>query len=105
MKRRKNNNHQREANTKHNLWLAKRGLLPTRSRKKLQESLIPSYKIEDRGLGKLSNDIPVGIAPKLDMKVYNGQRKLLGIAVLHKSNLVPVFSKKDAEDIAKMRRG
>jgi len=35
--------------------------------------------------------------------VYSGN-KLLGIAVLHKSCLVPVFSRKDAEDIAKMRR-
>lgn len=35
--------------------------------------------------------------------MYSGN-KLLGIAVLHKSCLVPVFSRKDAEDIAKMRR-
>jgi len=38
------------------------------------------------------------------LKVYSGKQKLLGIAVMHKSNLVPVFDKKDAEDIAKMRR-
>jgi len=37
--------------------------------------------------------------------VYTGERKLLGVAVMHKSNLVPVFSQEDAEDIAKMRRG
>lgn len=29
---------------------------------------------------------------------------LLGIATMHKSNLVPVFKKQDAEDISKMRR-
>jgi len=29
---------------------------------------------------------------------------LLGIATLHKSNMVPVFSKEDAEQISKMRR-
>jgi hypothetical protein len=29
---------------------------------------------------------------------------LIGIATMHKSNLVPVFSEEDAEAIAKMRR-
>jgi len=36
--------------------------------------------------------------------VYSGNRKLLGIATMHKSNMVPVFSEDDAEAIAKMRR-
>lgn len=35
--------------------------------------------------------------------VYTGS-KILGIGGLHKSNAVPVFSKSDAIDIAKMRR-
>jgi hypothetical protein len=30
---------------------------------------------------------------------------MLGIGMLHKSNLVPVFKAEDAEAIAKMRRG
>ena len=42
---------------------------------------------------------------KPEEKVYNGKRKLLGIATLHKSNMVPVFDKQDAKDIARMRRG
>ncbi len=42
---------------------------------------------------------------KKEPQVYNGERKLLGVATMHKSNMVPVFSKDDAEDIAKMRRG
>jgi len=37
--------------------------------------------------------------------VYSGERKLIGIATMHKSNMVPVFAKSDAEDIARMRRG
>jgi len=36
---------------------------------------------------------------------YSGERKLLGVAVMHKSNLVPIFDQKDAEEIARMRRG
>ena len=41
---------------------------------------------------------------KKDEKVYSGERKLLGIATMHKSNMVPVFSTEDAEALAKMRR-
>ena len=37
-------------------------------------------------------------------KKYTGDR-LLGIATMHKSNMVPVFSQESAEEIAKMRRG
>ena len=37
-------------------------------------------------------------------KVYTGD-KILGIATLHKSNAVPVFSQQEAVDISKMRRG
>lgn len=36
-------------------------------------------------------------------KKYTGT-KLLGIATMHKSNMVPVFSQEDAEEISKMRR-
>jgi hypothetical protein len=46
-----------------------------------------------------------GSTSKPAEKVYSGERKLLGIATMHKSNMVPVFAKQDAEDIAKMRRG
>ena len=37
--------------------------------------------------------------------IYSGERKLLGIATMHKSNLVPVFSIEEATDVARMRRG
>lgn len=36
-------------------------------------------------------------------KTYTGTA-MLGVATMHKSNSVPVFSKQDAIDIAKMRR-
>ena len=38
-------------------------------------------------------------------KVYSGKKKLIGIAMMHKSNLVPVFSEEDAKEISAMRRG
>lgn len=36
-------------------------------------------------------------------KQYTGD-KLMGIGVMHKSNLVPIFKQEDAEEIARMRR-
>lgn len=55
--------------------------------------------------GYVSAGIGNGSTAKPSEKVYSGERKLLGIATMHKSNMVPVFAKQDAEDIAKMRRG
>ena len=41
-----------------------------------------------------------------ESKQYTGERQLLGIATMHKSNMVPVFAdkKEHAEEIARMRR-
>ena len=44
-------------------------------------------------------------ATKKESMQYTGERRLVGIAMMHKSNLVPVFSTKDAKEISKMRRG
>lgn len=41
---------------------------------------------------------------KKDSPIYTGNA-IIGIGTLHKSNAVPVFSKEEASDIAKMRRG
>ena len=46
----------------------------------------------------------IGVAiPKKKEMQYTGN-KLMGIATMHKSNMVPVFKQEDAEDIARMRR-
>lgn len=45
----------------------------------------------------------VGNTAKVETTKYTGD-KLIGIAVLHKSCLQPVFSQQDATDIARMRR-
>ena len=52
----------------------------------------------------LSNKITGTGATKKERMVYSGERKLLGIATMHKSNLVPVWAEEDAKDIARMRR-
>jgi hypothetical protein len=58
-----------------------------------------------------SPDIPSmntrsGTTAKPEPKVYSGRRKLLGVATMHKSNMVPVFADKpeEATEIARMRR-
>jgi hypothetical protein len=44
-----------------------------------------------------------GTAPLASPKVYTGT-KVKGIATMHKSNAVPVFSDEEAIDISRMRR-
>lgn len=51
-----------------------------------------------------SVDTGRGLASKPADKVYTGDA-MIGIGQLHKSNGVPIFSKEDAVDISKMRRG
>jgi len=51
-----------------------------------------------------SLDTGRGIAVKKEVTQYTGTA-MLGIGQLHKSNAIPVFSKEDAVDISKMRRG
>lgn len=45
-----------------------------------------------------------GDCTKTNAPVYTGT-KMMGIATLHKSNAVPVFSQEDAVEISRMRRG
>jgi hypothetical protein len=51
-----------------------------------------------------SRDTGGGIATLAPAKVYTGT-KVKGIATMHKSNAVPVFSDEEAIDISRMRRG
>jgi hypothetical protein len=50
-----------------------------------------------------SVDSGLGVATLAQPKVYTGT-KVKGIATMHKSNAVPVFSDEEAVDISKMRR-
>ena len=57
-----------------------------------------------------SHTASVGNCVKTEPNVYSGERKLVGIAVMHKSNLVPVFADEDgdarqeATELANMQR-
>lgn len=45
-----------------------------------------------------------GSCAKKQAHEYSGERKLLGVAAMHKSNLVPVFDEESARELARMRR-
>ena len=48
----------------------------------------------------------IGNCTKKESPVYSGERVLLGVATMHKSNMVPIFAdkKEEAIEIARMRR-
>lgn len=50
-----------------------------------------------------SKDSGVGVAAKKMANTYTGDN-LIGIGMMHKSNLVPVFKGDEAKDLSSMRR-
>lgn len=61
---------------------------------------MPDYKTGPR----VTSDAIPGSCPKNKTNEYTGDY-IIGIGTMHKSNMVPVTRKKDAEEMAKMRRG
>ena len=62
-----------------------------------------AYRRETPHIPSLNSRDCCGVATKSEQKVYTGT-SMLGIATMHKSNSVPVFSSEDAIAISKMRR-
>jgi hypothetical protein len=62
------------------------------------------YRRETPYIPSLSN-YSNGTTKRVEPRVYSGERTLLGIATMHKSNMVPVFSQEEATEISRMRRG
>ena len=71
----------------HTVWLVSRGKFPAR-----QDLRVRS--VPDRPGGSTALKAP---------QQYTGTA-MLGVATMHKSNSVPVFSSDDAKDITRMRR-
>ena len=99
-----------EAQKYHDKWLRKMGAHPdqiTESKKTNAGSSIlsvPDYRSSGNSV-PTSDVIPGGSTAPQERQIYSGERRLLGVATMHKSNMVPVFDSQDAKDIAKMRRG
>ena len=49
----------------------------------------------DPNYPRTSDALPQATSPKQPEMTYSGERKLVGIATMHKSNQVPVFADKD----------
>ena len=62
-----------------------------------------SYRLDQPNNLAPTSDVIPGFCPKRKENTYTGD-KLLGIATMHKSNMVPVFSKEQAQDVSTMRR-
>ena len=96
----------RKALAYHQSWLEKRGL-DTKSLKRRLKTWT-GYPFPDLSTDpnypKCSDKIPVGTSQKKEIHQYSGERKLLGIGTMHKSNLVPIWDQESAEEISKMRR-
>ena len=92
------------AKREHHEWLRSQTLTPAELKKRSRGSPVPfpEYKTK-RDMPKTSDKI-VKVSGRAEQQHYSGERKLLGIGMLHKSNLVPVFDQQDAIDISKMRR-
>ena len=97
----------RIAKLKHDKWLRSMGA------HKDQRTEIPTFTIEkspweQANSWKEPSERPSNTkwepGTKKQIMRYCGKRRLLGIATLHKSNLVPVFEKEELQAIGSMRR-
>jgi len=100
----------RDAQAEHDKWLRKKGVHPDQlAEKRAKSGNLSIYTIPDYTEGRRSlptSDRIDGGGYQKDRQVYSGERQLLGVATMHKSNMVPIFAdkKEDAKDIANMRR-
>lgn len=98
---------QLRAKQEHEAWLRKRGLHADQLAAKQKEHIPCDNRLQDhtpanrRQTIKTSDKVGNGFSK--EPKVYTGNN-LLGIATMHKSNMVPVFRKEDAIAISQMRR-
>jgi hypothetical protein len=77
---------------------------------KLSGTGMPTYTLSPRPAAEFARSAQslqttANCTGRKESMVYSGERKLLGIATMHKSNMVPVFSIEEATDVARMRRG
>lgn len=95
-----------QAHTEHDAWLKSMGVgktkLPTNARgERVGIYDIPDYK-EHQATATLSNRVAANGTAR-DSNKYTGDY-IIGIATTHKSNLVPITSKKQAVEASQMRR-
>jgi len=92
------------AKREHHEWLQSQNLTPAELKKRSRGSPVPfpEYKTK-RDMPPTSDKISA-MSGRKEPQQYSGERKLLGIGIMHKSNLVPIFDEESAKEISKMRR-
>ena len=97
-----------KAKTEHDEFLRSMGVHPDQlaekkaKRKDVKAVVVSSNVSRDTSNSYCDNNIP-GVAPRKDRQQYTGDY-IIGIATTHKSNLMPVTSRKQAGEASKMRR-
>lgn len=107
-KKRKPNAKQQRAQAEHDKWLTKMGVHPDQlAEKKANRKDVPNVDVPTRTSDTTNrirtSDNIAGVAVKKDRQQYTGDY-IIGIATTHKSNLMPVTSRKQAVDASTMRR-
>jgi hypothetical protein len=92
----------------YNAWCQKHGITGKRTKTKpgiVQSPVVVNKPFirENTKINSLGSFITGPVTVNNTKKVYTGD-KMLGIAAMHKSNLVPVFTDESAVDISHMRR-
>jgi len=104
--------HARKAREQQESWqdlLKRYDIKPVNKKQKIDSTLSSCYSLKiPEGRNTTSHikslNSGLGSATLKAPKVYTGT-KVKGIATMHKSNAVPVFSDEEAVEISKMRRG
>ena len=87
---------------KHEKFLRSHGVHPDQLKMRTKKTS-ESYTYQSiESIIRTSDKIP-GVCPKKETQTYTGE-KIIGIAVMHKSNLVPVSKDDDPKSYARMRR-
>jgi hypothetical protein len=99
----------RRAQQEHRDWLKSKGLDNIKPKDTSKETLeFPS--VPNRQGISCGNRPPIAVPGRQEAQQYSGERRLVGIATMHKSNQVPVFADDEAEgrdkatEISQMRR-
>lgn len=98
--------------TEYEAWCAKHGINPY-GKTKVKPATVRGknpvvvtgvYRRETPVIKSLDTGVTGATTWNNQKKVYTGD-KLIGIATMHKSNLVPIFQEEAAKEVSQMRRG
>lgn len=95
-----------EREAEYRKWLMKNGIDPDAPKKKkafVPYKPAPAYRRETPQYPSLSSTVGNGTTPVQKKNVYTGDY-IVGIATMHKSNIVPVSREQDGKDYSTMRR-